>query len=182
VPVGPDQAQHMEMTRDIAGAFNHSYSEILTLPEAIIQNELSVPGVDGRKMSKSYNNIVPFLSSEEDLEKSISKIITNSLEPGQPKDTKDCTIFKLYSCFAKSDELNEMTQAYKDGIGWGDAKKKLFSIINFEISPIREKYLELNEKPNLLNDLFSEGAQKVRPQAKELVEKLREATGITKIV
>ena len=182
VPVGPDQAQHMEMTRDIAGAFNHSYSEILTLPEAIIQNELSVPGIDGRKMSKSYNNIVPFLSSEEDLEKSISKIITNSLEPGQPKDTKDCTIFKLYSYFAKSDELNEMTQAYKDGIGWGDAKKKLFSIINFEISPIREKYLELNEKPNLLNDLFSEGAQKVRPQAKELVEKLREAVGINKIV
>ena len=75
-----------------------------------------------------------------------------------------------------------MNQAYKDGIGWGDAKKKLFSIINSEISPIREKYLELNDKPNLLNDLFSEGAQKVRPQAKELVEKLREAVGITKIV
>ena len=75
-----------------------------------------------------------------------------------------------------------MNQAYKDGIGWGDAKKKLFSIINSEIFPIREKYFELNDKPNLLNDLFSEGAQKVRPQAKELVEKLREAVGINKIV
>ena len=182
VPVGPDQAQHMEMTRDIAGTFNHTYSNLLTLPEAIIQNEVSVPGIDGKKMSKSYNNIIPFLSSEKDLEKSISKIVTNSLEPGQPKDTKDCTLFQLYSCFATSDEIKEMNQAYKDGIGWGDAKKKLFSIINSEISPIREKYFELNDKPNLLNDLFSEGAQKVRPQAKELVEKLREAIGITKIV
>ena len=182
VPVGPDQAQHMEMTRDIAGTFNHTYSNLLTLPEAIIQNEVSIPGIDGRKMSKSYNNIIPFLSSEKDLDKSISKIVTNSLEPGQPKDTKDCTLFQLYSCFASSDEINEMSQAYKDGIGWGDAKKKLFSIINSEISPIREKYFELNDKPNLLNDLFSEGAQKVRPQAKELVEKLREAVGINKIV
>ena len=182
VPVGPDQAQHMEMTRDIAGTFNHTYSNLLTLPEAIIQNEVSVPGIDGKKMSKSYNNIIPFLSSEKDLEKSISKIVTNSLEPGQPKDTKDCTLFQLYSCFATSDEIKEMNQAYKDGIGWGDAKKKLFSIINSEISPIREKYFELNDMPNLLNDLFSEGAQKVRPQAKELVEKLREAVGINKIV
>ena len=182
VPVGPDQAQHMEMTRDIAGTFNHTYSNLLTLPEAIIQNEVSVPGIDGKKMSKSYNNIIPFLSSEKDLEKSISKIVTNSLEPGQPKDTKDCTLFQLYSCFATSDEIKEMNQAYKDGIGWGDAKKKLFSIINSEISPIREKYFELNDKPNLLNDLFFEGAQKVRPQAKELVEKLREAVGINKIV
>ena len=182
VPVGPDQAQHMEMTRDIAGTFNHTYSNLLTLPEAIIQNEVSIPGIDGKKMSKSYNNIIPFLSSEKDLDKSISKIVTNSLEPGQPKDTKDCTLFQLYSCFATSDEINEMNQAYKDGIGWGDAKKKLFSIINSEISPIREKYFELNDKPNLLNDLFSDGAQKVRPQAKELVEKLREVVGINKIV
>ena len=182
VPVGPDQAQHMEMTRDIAGTFNHSYSDLLTLPEAIIQNEVSVPGSDGRKMSKSYNNIVPFLSSEKDLEKSISKIITNSLEPGQPKDSKDCTLFKLYSCFATTDEINYMNQAYKDGIGWGDVKKKLFSIINSEISPIREKFFELNDKPNLLNNLFSEGAQKVRPQAQDLIKKLREAVGINKIV
>ncbi len=182
VPVGPDQAQHMEMTRDIAGTFNHSYSNLLVLPEAIIQNEVSVPGIDGRKMSKSYNNIVPFLSSEKDLEKSISKIITNSLEPGQPKDTKDCTIFQLYSFFATTDEINDMNQAYRDGIGWGDAKKKLFSIINSEISPIREKYFELNDKSNLLNDLFYEGARKVRPQAQELIGRLREALGINKIV
>ena len=182
VPVGPDQAQHMEMARDIAGKFNHTYSNLLTLPEALIQNEISVPGNDGRKMSKSYNNIIPFLSSEKVLQKSISQIITNSLEPGEPKDHNGCTLFQLYSFFANAEEINSMKQSYKDGIGWGDVKKDLFAIINNEILPIREKYTELKDQPNFLNDLFSDGARKVRPQAQELVGKLREAVGISKIV
>jgi len=182
VPVGPDQAQHMEMARDIAGKFNHTYSNLLTLPEALIQNEISVPGNDGRKMSKSYNNIIPFLSSEKVLQKSISQIITNSLEPGEPKDHNGCTLFQLYSFFANAEEINSMKQSYKDGIGWGDVKKDLFAIINNEILPIREKYTELKDQPNFLNDLFSDGARKVRPQAQELVGELREAVGISKIV
>jgi tryptophanyl-tRNA synthetase len=182
VPVGPDQAQHMEMTRDIAGKFNHTYSNLLTLPEAIIQSEISVPGNDGRKMSKSYNNIIPFLCSEKALQKSISKIVTNSLEPGEPKDYKACTLFQLYSFFANAEEINNMKQSYKDGIGWGDVKKDLFTAINNEILPIREKYIQLNDQPDLLNDLFSDGARKVRPHAQELVGKLREAVGISKIV
>ena len=182
VPVGPDQAQHMEMARDIAGKFNHAYSNLLTLPEAIIQNEISVPGNDGRKMSKSYNNIIPFLSSEKVLQKSISQIITNSLEPGVPKDHNTCTLFQLYSFFANAKEINSMKQSYKDGISWGDVKKDLFAIINNEILPIREKYTELKDQPDYLNDLFSDGARKVRPQAQELVGKLREAVGISKIV
>ena len=182
VPVGPDQAQHMEMARDIAGKFNHAYSNLLTLPEAIIQNEISVPGNDGRKMSKSYNNIIPFLSSEKVLQKSISQIITNSLEPGVPKDHNTCTLFQLYSFFANAEEINSMKQSYKDGISWGDVKKDLFAIINNEILPIREKYTELKDQPDYLNDLFSDGARKVRPQAQELVGKLREAVGISKIV
>ena len=182
VPVGPDQAQHMEMTRDIAGKFNHTYSNILTPPEALIQNEISVPGNDGRKMSKSYNNIIPFLSSEKALQKSIAKIVTNSLEPGEPKDCETCTLFKLYSFFATKDQINNMELAYAEGIGWGDAKRELFSVVNKEILPIREKYLDLCDKPDFLNDLFAEGARKVRPEAKELVEKLRESVGIRKIV
>ena len=182
VPVGPDQAQHMEMTRDIAGKFNHAYSKILTIPEAIIKSEISVPGNDGRKMSKSYNNIIPFLSTEKALEKSIAKIITNSLEPGEPKDHKTCNLFQLYSFFASAQEISNMKQLYKDGIGWGDVKKDLFTAINNEIIPIREKYNELKDKPDLLNDLFSDGARKVRPQAQELIDKLREAIGISKIV
>ena len=182
VPVGPDQAQHMEMTRDIAGKFNHAYSKILTIPEAIIKSEISVPGNDGRKMSKSYNNIIPFLSTEKALEKSIAKIITNSLEPGEPKDHKTCNLFQLYSFFASAQEISNMKQSYKDGIGWGDVKKDLFTAINNEIIPIRERYNELKDKPDLLNDLFSDGARKVRPQAQELIDKLREAIGISKIV
>ena len=182
VPVGPDQAQHMEMARDIAGKFNHTYSNLLTIPETIIQNEISVPGIDGRKMSKSYDNIIPFLSNEKTLKKSIARIITNSLEPGEPKDHQSCTLFQLYLSFASNDEIESMKQAYKDGISWGDVKKELFKVINNELLPIREKYLELIDDPNLLNDLFAAGASKVRPQAQELIEKMREVTGITKIV
>jgi tryptophanyl-tRNA synthetase len=181
VPVGPDQAQHIEMARDIAGKFNHTYSNILTLPEALIQNEISVPGNDGRKMSKSYNNIIPFLSTEKALQKSIAKIITNSLEPGEPKDHKTCTLFQLYSFFATDNDIDAMKQSYLDGIAWGDVKKCLFTAINNEILPIREKYTDLKGQPDLLNDLFSEGARKIRPQAQELVGKLREALGISKI-
>jgi tryptophanyl-tRNA synthetase len=182
VPVGPDQAQHMEMARDIAGKFNHTYSNLLNLPEALIQNEISVPGIDGRKMSKSYNNIIPFLSTENVLQKSIAKIVTNSLEPGDPKDPEGCTLFQLYTFFASDDQINNLRQSYEDGIGWGDIKKELFAVINNEILPIREKYSELQNQPDLLNDLFADGARKVRPQARELVEKLREAVGISKIV
>ena len=182
IPVGPDQAQHIEMARDIAGRFNHTYKNIFTLPEAMIQDEVSVPGLDGRKMSKSYNNIIPFLCDEKTLQKSVSKIITNSLEPGEPKDSSDCNLFKLYSCFASSEEINQLQAAYLDGIGWGDAKKKLFLKINNEIEPIRASYFELLEKPQLLNELFAEGASKVRPQAKELLSKVRDAVGIAQIV
>jgi len=182
VPVGPDQAQHMEMARDIAGKFNHTYSNLLNLPEALIQHEISVPGIDGRKMSKSYNNIIPFLSTEKVLQKSIAKIVTNSLEPGDPKDPEGCTLFQLYTFFGSDEQINNLRQSYEDGIGWGDVKKELFAVINNEILPIREKYSELQNQPDLLNDLFADGARKVRPQAQELVEKLREAVGISKIV
>ena len=141
VPVGSDPTQHIEMTRDIAARFNHIYKKTFELPEAIIQtsNEI-VPGIDGRKMSKSYGNIIPLLSTEKQLKKSIAKIVTNSLEPGQPKDHEDCTVQSLYSYFASKDQLNEFTEEYKQGIGWGDAKTKLFEIVNEELEPIRHKY------------------------------------------
>jgi len=182
VPVGPDQAQHLEMARDIAGKFNHTYKQTFSLPEALIQNEVSVPGIDGRKMSKSYNNIIPFLCTEKVLQKSISKIITNSLEPGEVKDTKGCNLFQLYSAFASADQIASMQLAYDDGIGWGDAKKELFSVINQEIDPIRHRYFNLAQQPDLLNDLFSDGAKKVRPQAQQLVSEVRDLVGISKIV
>ena len=182
VPVGPDQAQHMEMARDIAGKFNHTYEKVFNLPEALIQNEISVPGIDGKKMSKSYNNIIPFLCTEKELQKAISKIVTNSLEPGAPKDYKDCNLFELYTLFADTDQIASFKQAYADGIGWGDAKKELFTVMNQEITPVRERYFDLSQQPDLLNDLFADGARKVRPQAQELIKKLRDLVGISKIV
>ena len=182
VPVGNDQIQHIEMTRDIAGRFNHIYKKTFELPEAIIQDKNNtVPGIDGRKMSKSYKNIIPLLSSEKQLKKSILKIVTNSLEPGDPKDTKDCTIHSLYTYFASKDEIDELTNAYKEGIGWGDAKNMLFDVINRDIAPIRNKYETLSSDKTLINDLLSEGASKVRISAKEMISNLRDSIGIKKI-
>ena len=182
VPVGNDQIQHIEMTRDIAGRFNHIYKKTFELPEAIIQDKNNtVPGIDGRKMSKSYKNIIPLLSSEKQLKKSILKIVTNSLEPGDPKDTKDCTIHSLYTYFASKDEVDELTNAYKEGIGWGDAKNMLFDVINRDIAPIRNKYETLSSDKTLINDLLSDGASKVRISAKEMISNLRDSIGIKKI-
>lgn len=179
VPVGNDQIQHIEMTRDIAGRFNHIYKKTFELPEAIIQDKNNtVPGIDGRKMSKSYKNIIPLLSSEKQLKKSILKIITNSLEPGDPKDTKDCTIHSLYTYFASKDEVDDLTNAYKEGIGWGDAKNMLFDVINRDITPIRNKYETLSSDKTLINDLLSDGASKVRISAKEMISNLRDTIGI----
>lgn len=182
VPVGADQIQHIEMTRDIAGRFNHLYKKTFILPEAIIQstNE-TVPGIDGQKMSKSYGNIIPLLSTEKQLKKSIAKIVTNSLEPGDPKDPSNCTVFALYKYFASKPMVDELFDDYKKGISWGDAKNKLFEVVNNEITPIRESYEKLQEDKDFINDLLSDGSNKVRPIAKELLDSIRSSVGINKI-
>ena len=182
VPVGADQIQHLEMTRDIAARFNHIYKKTFELPEAIIQSKKdTVPGIDGQKMSKSYGNIIPLLSSEKQLKKSIAKIVTNSLEPGDPKDPSTCTVFKLYKYFASDELLKEFENDYKEGIGWGDAKNKLFNIINNEMLPLREKYISLENDKNLLNDLLQDGSKKVRPIAQEMLTSIRDSIGIKNI-
>ena len=178
VPVGADQNQHIEMTRDIAARFNHTYEKIFELPEAIIESEKDIVlGIDGRKMSKSYGNIIPLLSTEKALKKSIAKIVTNSLEPGEPKDTDGCSVFSLYSHFASKNELLELADDYKNGISWGDAKNKLFSLVNNEISPIRDKYEEFSTNDKLLNELLHEGSHKARVLAKEKIAMVRELIG-----
>ena len=182
VPVGADQNQHIEMTRDIAARFNHTYKKIFELPEAIIEAEKDIVlGIDGRKMSKSYGNIIPLLSTEKALKKSIAKIVTNSLEPGEPKDTDGCSVFSLYSHFASKNELLELADDYKNGISWGDAKSKLFSLVNNEISPIRERYEEFSTNDKLLNELLHEGSLKARVMAKEKIAVVRELIGIKPI-
>ncbi len=182
VPVGADQTQHIEMTRDIAGRFNHLYKKTFILPEAIIQSsKKTVPGIDGQKMSKSYGNIIPLLSTEKQLKKSIAKIVTNSLEPGDPKDPSNCTVFALYKYFASQPMADELNDDYKNGISWGDAKNKLFTVVNNEITPIRESYEKLQEDKDYINDLLSDGSNKVRPIAKELLDSIRSSVGINKI-
>ena len=182
VPVGSDQMQHLEMTRDIAARFNHLFKPLLTLPEPIIQEkEEVVLGTDGRKMSKSYGNVIPLLESEKALKKSIMKIVTNSLEPGEPKDSKNCTVFNLYKYFATESEINTFQKSYEDGISWGEAKEILFDSINKELKPIRTKYEELSENKDYINDLLSDGAKKTRTIAKEKILQIREAVGLTRI-
>ena len=182
VPVGPDQLQHLEMTRDIANRFNHLYKKIFNIPEAIIQDDGKVvPGIDGRKMSKSYNNIIPLLSDEKTLKKSIEKIVTNSLEPGVPKDPNGCNVFNLYSHFSTTEEQSQFKSEYLDGISWGDAKNKLFTKINEELSPIRETFNKLEQDKNLVNDLLDAGAAKVKPFASDMLGEVRELVGISKL-
>ena len=182
VPVGLDQVQHLEMTRDIAARFNHLYKSVLTLPEAMIKDkENIVPGLDGRKMSKSYGNVIPLLENEKDLKKSIMKIVTNSLEPGVPKETENCTIYNLYKNFADESEISTFKTFYKEGISWGEAKEKLFQVINAELEPIRYKYMELEKDTDYINDLLSDGAKRARSLAKIKILEIKEVTGISKI-
>ena len=182
VPVGSDQIQHLEMTRDIAQRFNHLYKPILTIPEPMIQDsENIVPGLDGRKMSKSYNNVIPLLGSEKELRKSVMKIITNSLEPGEPKDINDCTVFALYEYFASEGQIDDLKKSYKDGISWGDAKEILFKLINEELNPIRSKFEDLKNNNDYLNDVLNEGAKKARLLAQEKILAIKEIIGISKI-
>jgi len=183
VPVGSDQIQHLEMTRDIAARFNHLFKPLLTLPEPIIQKkEEVVLGTDGRKMSKSYGNVIPLLESEKVLKKSIMKIVTNSLEPGAPKDSKNCTVFDLYKYFATESEIKTFQRSYDNGISWGEAKEVLFHSINKELKPIRLKYEELSKNKDNINDLLSDGAKKARIIAKEKIQHIREAVGLSKII
>lgn len=182
VPVGKDQIQHIEMARDIAGRFNHIYGEHFTLPEAVLdENGATLSGLDGRKMSKSYNNTIPLFESENKLKKLINKIKTNSLEPGEPKDTEGCTLFSIYQSFANKDEVAEIRQRYVEGIGWGEMKRILFEHINTQIAPAREKYDELLAQPDHIEAQLQEGAKKARAISAPFLQELRKAVGISRI-
>jgi tryptophanyl-tRNA synthetase len=181
VPVGKDQIQHIEMARDIASRFNHIYGEHFTLPEAIIDDKASIlSGLDGHKMSKSYNNTIPLFSPEKKLKKLINKIKTNSLEPGEAKDTEGCTLFSTYKAFASEAEVAEISQQYATGIAWGEMKKVLFEKINTEISPARERYEALLNDPEFIEQKLQEGAEKARAISKPFLVELRQAIGIKK--
>jgi tryptophanyl-tRNA synthetase len=180
VPVGRDQIQHIEMARDIGQRFNHIYgAEYFTLPEALIEdNVATLPGLDGRKMSKSYNNTIPLWLPEKELRKALLGIVTNSQAPGEAKNPDDSHIFSIYQAFASADETVAMRKAFAEGIGWGDAKQKLFERINVELAPMREKYEALVAKPGDIEDALLAGAKKGRELAQPFIARLREAAGL----
>jgi len=179
VPVGRDQVQHLEMARDIAQRFNHHFGEHFILPAAVVDDDVAVlPGRDGRKMSKSYNNTIPLWLPEKQLRKSIMKIVTNSLEPGEPKQTTDSALYSIYAAFASDEQRAEMKQAYADGIGWGDAKQQCYELINAEISAAREKYEALIADPALIETRLREGAARAREVATPFMRQIRDAVGI----
>jgi tryptophanyl-tRNA synthetase len=182
VPVGRDQKQHVEMARDIAQRFNHHYGDVLVLPEPVIDEHTGVlSGLDGRKMSKSYNNTIPLFAPEKSLRKLIMKIKTNSLEPGEPKDTEGSTIFDIYKAFATLEETAEVEKLYAEGIAWGQMKQKLFEYINDHIKPAREEYERLVADPAIVEAELLKGAERAREISAPYMAQIRAAVGIRKL-
>jgi tryptophanyl-tRNA synthetase len=183
IPVGKDQIQHVEMARDIAQKFNHIYKkEVFVLPEAVVgDNAAILSGLDGRKMSKSYNNTIPLFLTEKKLQRHINKIKTNLLEPGESKDVNDSTVFEIWQAFANDEQLEYMRQQYAEGIAWGQAKKELFALINDEIREARERYNVLMADPDFIEQELQKGAAKARATARQLIDQVREAVGISAI-
>ena len=179
VPVGRDQIQHIEMARDMASSFNHLYGDHLVLPEAVIEESVSLlPGLDGRKMSKSYDNTIPLFSSSAQLKKLISGIVTDSRAPGEAKDTEGSALFQIYQAFASAEETATLAKAYAEGMGWGDAKQVLFERIDREIAPMRAQYEELINHPAQVDAILLKGAAKARELATPFIKELRHAVGL----
>jgi tryptophanyl-tRNA synthetase len=179
IPVGRDQIQHVEMARDIAQRFNHHYGEHFVLPSAVVDDNVAVlQGLDGRKMSKSYNNTIPLFLTEKKLKKHINKIKTNLLEPGEPKETDDSAVFQLWQAFATEQQTAEMRQQFADGIAWGEAKKQLFELINDQLQAPRERYNQLMENPAEVEKVLQQGAKKAREHSSALLADVRKAVGI----
>jgi len=179
IPVGKDQIQHVEMARDIAARFNHHYGDHFVLPKAQIDDNVAIlQGLDGRKMSKSYNNTIPLFLTEKKLKKHINKIKTNLLEPGEPKDADSSTVFQIWKAFASEQQTIEMRKEFENGIAWGEAKKRLFELVNEEIKDAREKYNELMLDPAFIEKKLQEGAVKAREYSRPFLQALRASVGI----
>ncbi|RPD87721.1 tryptophan--tRNA ligase [Luteimonas sp. 100069] len=181
VPVGRDQIQHIEMARDFAQRFNHVYGrDWFTLPEAAIdENVATLPGLDGRKMSKSYDNTIPLFVPPAQLKKLVFSILTDSRMPGEAKSTEGSALFQLYQAFATPDETAGFAAAFADGIGWGDAKQQLFDVVEREIAPMRDRYETLITRPGDIEDILRDGGQRLRERyAIPLLRELRDAVGL----
>ena len=179
VPVGRDQVQHVEMARDIAQRFNHHYGEHFVLPSASVEENAAVlTGLDGRKMSKSYGNTIPLFLPEKELQKHINRIKTNLQEPGEPKDPDSSSVFQIWQAFATPEQTAAMRQAFADGIGWGEAKKQLFALLNEHLRAPRERYEALLADPGRIEQLLREGAVRARQFSVPLMKAVRAAVGL----
>ncbi|HHE37969.1 MAG TPA: tryptophan--tRNA ligase [Candidatus Cloacimonetes bacterium] len=181
VPVGQDQKQHLEMTIDIAQTINHNYGkELLKIPEALIREETgAVIGLDGRKMSKSYNNTIPLFLPPKKLRKLIMKIVTNSQTIEESKNPDECNIFALYKLFAGKEQQQEMRKRYEaGGLGWGHAKQDLFEIMNETLTPIRDEYTRIINNKDYIDEVLDKGAERANDIVSKKMLELRKAIGL----
>ncbi len=177
VPVGLDQKQHVEIAKEIARMFNSNYGETFVMPDELISKSVgTIVGTDGRKMSKSYGNVIPMFCPENELKKIINRIVTDSTPVDEPKST-DCSIFKIYSLFATPEQIKEMEEKFAKGIGWGEVKKQTFELINSVISPMREKYDYYISHPEIIDEIFEKSAIEVRKIAKDTLNRVEKAIG-----
>ncbi|MDE5414212.1 tryptophan--tRNA ligase [Alkalihalobacterium chitinilyticum] len=178
VPVGKDQIQHVEIARDIAETFNHNYGDTFVLPSYQVQEETELlPGLDGRKMSKSYNNTIPLFEEPKKLQKLINKIKTDSLPPEAPKDPNTSIVFTLYKEFAEASEIEKMREQYVNGISWGEAKEELYNVMNKFLEEPREKYKMLMENPKVIDDILLSGAERARAVSKPFLKEVKGKIG-----
>jgi len=182
VPVGRDQIQHLEMARDIALRFNHHFGDLLVPPEAVVDEDTAVlTGLDGRKMSKSYNNTIPLFLPEKKLRKLIMKIKTDTSPPEAPKDPETSSLFAIYRAFADADAVAAMRERYAQGIGWGEMKQILFETINAVLAEPRVRYEELIADPGHIEATLKKGARRAREYSVPFIEEIRKAVGIRAI-
>ncbi len=179
VPVGKDNVQHVEMARDIAGAFNRTYEDTFKLPSHVInEHGAVVPGLDGRKMSKSYDNTIPLFVEEHVLEKLVKRVITDSKGPDEPKDTNNSTLFTLYQEFATNEEIAQMKRSYQEGIGYGKIKEELFRVMNRTLQTPRSVYRELMNDQQKIDQLLHEGAGRARNEAQTMMHTVKKRVGL----
>lgn len=180
VPVGQDQKQHVEITRDIATAFNHHYGDLLVVPEAVIQEEVaSIPGIDGRKMSKSYDNVIPIFASSKQLHKCVMRIMTDSSRPEDPKDPEKDNVFSIYRYFAAPDQVELVRQRYlKGGLAYSEIKDHLYLLLENHFSEARDRYNAYMADQDRLEKILLVGAERARTIGSKIMRKVRRAVGV----
>jgi len=180
VPVGKDQKQHVEVTRDIAIKFNNQFGDVFTVPEPSIREAVAVvPGIDGQKMSKSYNNHIELFGDEADTRKRVMRIVTDSKQLADPKDPDTCNVFALYSLFASDPDREAMAARYREGgYGYGDAKKALYEAMQDYLAPFRKKREELERDPGYVEGVLTSGAERASAEARKTLDVARAAAGV----